>query len=316
MKKAFLFSVVLHTSLLFLWIFLEQQHTLRTFNTENLSNTPPSSLEVKTYTEKDFQNRLAQALDKNKKPERQIVQSDEQLKSPSAPIEKENEKVFLSKHHQVVDQNTRAAKVGKFKNVLNEGTQYSADKVKNLFTLTPNPKDLDQQKALTTNTGRLRSPASIPALNHEATHGNGQSATDDYLEDIAIGANTLLNTHEFKFYSFYERIREKLSHQWHQRLDHEIGLIFSNGKNLNGDQRTKIQVRLGKDGRILGLRVLRGSEHDELDRAATQAFHLAAPFPNPPEGMIDENNEVSISWDFVVVAQQNSGIRVEVRQGY
>jgi protein TonB len=38
----------------------------------------------------------------------------------------------------------------------------------------------------------------------------------------------------------------------------------------------------------------------DLDDAAVGAFNQAGPFPNPPKGMIDLNQEIKIPWDFVL----------------
>jgi hypothetical protein len=54
-----------------------------------------------------------------------------------------------------------------------------------------------------------RSPASV---------GDGFSATDEYLPEVSIAANTLLNTREYKYASFYERIRKRLKQEWERQL--------------------------------------------------------------------------------------------------
>lgn len=276
-----------------------------------------SALQIETLSEDDYLEKLKAKY--KKAPEKQIVQMDDRLKSEIAPNAKDA-KTFLSKHNQIADQNMRAAAVGKFKNVLNQGQPSShANKVAKLFEL---PKDQikaqDQHdpKATTTASGRLitpqpsRSPASL------GPSGEGFSATDDYLKDVAIGAQTLLNTEEYKFYSFYSRIREALSAQWSHRVKRELQQIYASGKPMNGNEQiTKVEVKLDTKGKLITAKVLNSSGHSELDRAAFEAFKAAAPFPHPPKDMINGNDQVSIKWDFVVYASEQSGVRIQVQRG-
>jgi hypothetical protein len=184
----------------------------------------------------------------------------------------------------------------------------SSQELKNLLTLSPQKKDLEQNERAMLKTGRTRGPASLRApddsSNASAKTPSGQvSATDDYLEDVAIGVNTLLNTKEFVFYSFYERIREKLNHTWRLELDNKLEQIFARGQNLNYDRKTKVEVNLDSGGQI-------------KDQAAVNAFRQAAPFPNPPKGMLDNaNDKVSLRWDFVVIAGDSGPrVKMEVRR--
>jgi protein TonB len=40
----------------------------------------------------------------------------------------------------------------------------------------------------------------------------------------------------------------------------------------------------------------------DLDSAAVEAFRQAAPFPNPPKGMVEADGTIKIRWDFVLEA--------------
>jgi len=278
------------------------------------ANGPAGAMQVETMNEKDYLSKLKARYIKET---RQIVQMDERLKSESKPDEKQ--KVYLSKHDQVADQNMRAEHVGKFKNVDKSGAEsVSAAK---LFEL---PKDLlkaEDEKRLTESkdpqapSGRLftppsRSPASL------GPQGDGFSATDDYLKDVAIGAQTILNTEEYKFYSFYARVREALSAQWSYRVKQELTELYAGGAKFSDSEKiTKVEVRLSRRGEIVQTRILTSSGVFELDRAASEAFRAAAPFPHPPSDMIDSLDQVSIKWDFVVYTTQSSGVRIQVQRG-
>lgn len=308
------------------------------------------AIQMRTVTENELKQVMLNSRDRQRNSEQIIVQSDDKLQSDRSPEEYlSREKTYLSKHNNVVDHNTRAAKIGRFKNVLKEGLESepqdssdnrdqvaknsrpkeseknrapesalgkNAERLKDtvqnlqaLLTLPPQPEDLEQQTRLASKTGHTRGPASIdgPGSSSPAKKGDGESATDDYLENVAIGVNTLLNTKEFVFYSFYERIREKISNTWRSQLDSELDQIFARGENLGFDRKTKVQVELDNRGQLKGITVLGSSGFKELDNAAVEAFKLAAPFPNPPKGMLDASaKNVSIRWDFVVMADNSA----------
>jgi protein TonB len=199
-------------------------------------------------------------------------------------------------------------------------TAKNAPRASDLFKLAPSSRDTEQSQSLVNKTGRLRNPAMIaPETGATKTaaaggDGEGQSATDDYLKDVAVGANTLLNTQEFKFYSFYERIRQRLANEWNQRLNSELDQLFAAGTSIDSDKRTKVEVELDERGGLKRVRVVGSSGIEGLDRAATMAFQYAAPFPNPPTDMIEKDRSVRIRWDFVVVADAGNRIHFELRR--
>ncbi len=312
-QRALGFSIFLHALLIVLltiknpWI-----------SNNDSWNEASKALQTRTLSENDF--KLLQKMQKTQKTE-QIVQSDDLKSDPNlvAPL---SQKVFKSQAKNVVDQNTRAGRVGIFKNVREEGItspQQKSDRrpasaeekseqlVQNLFNL---PMEAAPTKE---GTAGGRKTASIPSPEKS---GQGFSATNDYLPDVAIGANTLLNTQEFKYYSFYERIRQKLSFQWESRLKTGFESLISQGvRQISGDRITRLRVFLKPDGSLLRADLLGTSGYHELDRAALEAFRAAAPFPNPPSGLLAGNQELAIEWSFVVMTAEDAGVRLSVRRG-
>lgn len=305
-------SVLLHLALGYALLHYKIQNNFAPIVARN------KPMQIETMGEKDYLQKLKDRY--KKKPEQQLVQMDDRLKSELSPDKKQ--KTYLSKFNQVADQNMKAAHVGKFKNVLKEGVasnQKSTNQLKKLFEL-PNDllkaQDKIESKTTTVASGRLRTPQPTRAPASIGPDGQGFSATDDYLKDEAIGAQTLLNTEEYKFYSFYARIREALSSQWSFRVRQELDQIYAAGKPLNGNEKTtKVEVLLDANGKLLHARVLSSSGFSELDRAAYEAFAAAAPFPHPPKDMIGPSSEVSIKWDFVVYAGEQGGVRIQVQRG-
>jgi protein TonB len=63
---------------------------------------------------------------------------------------------------------------------------------------------------------------------------------------------------------------------------------------------TKLVIVLNGQGNLVKVQVLAASGVRDLDDAAIEAFRQAAPFPNPPKGMIERDGTVKIRWDCVV----------------
>jgi len=130
------------------------------------------------------------------------------------------------------------------------------------------------------------------------------SKTDDYLKDIEKGAQTLLSTREFLYYSYYNRIRSQLKQYWEPKIKEKVKKIFAQGRKIANDQDriTKVVIVLDKKGILVNVQVISESGVRDLDEAAIEAFRAAAPFPNPPQGIIDANGLIKIRWDFILEA--------------
>jgi TonB family protein len=134
---------------------------------------------------------------------------------------------------------------------------------------------------------------------HWATPG---MRPEDYEAGILESDRTALNTKEFKYYGYFQRIRERLDRAWVPVLREKLLAYFRSGRHLASDRDhvTKLLVVLNGKGEIIRVNILGESGTQELDSAAIAAFNKAGPFPNPPHGIIDREKEVKIPWDFVL----------------
>lgn len=134
--------------------------------------------------------------------------------------------------------------------------------------------------------------------------GEGPSATDDRLKDVRTGMQTVLSTREFLYYSYYNRIRTKLTQYWQPKIREKMERIMKQGRTIasTGDKITRIVIVLDDQGILRKVQVLSASGVSDLDDAAVEAFRQAAPFPNPPKGMVDADGTIKIRWDFVLEA--------------
>lgn len=129
----------------------------------------------------------------------------------------------------------------------------------------------------------------------------GLSATNDYVEEVALGDFTHLNTVEYKFYGFFHRIRQKLEQFWGKSIQEKATAIFRSGRRLPASENliTSLQVTLNESGEIIAVKILGASGVKELDDAAIESFNQAGPFPNPPKELL-VNGKATIDWGFVV----------------
>lgn len=149
-------------------------------------------------------------------------------------------------------------------------------------------------------------------LNDLSVGGKGglAGATDDLLEDVATGNRTILSTKEFRYFSYYHRIKVLLRQFWKPSVERKIVSMWNRGQALKQTELvTKLLVLLDKTGQIQKISRVVSSGVQEVDSAAMEAFQQAAPFPNPPSGIIDEDGFVRIRWDFILKAEASPAIQ-------
>ena len=121
-------------------------------------------------------------------------------------------------------------------------------------------------------------------------------------KDVVAGAETLLKTREFVYYSYYNRIKKRLKQHWEPRIQEKIVKILRKGRKIASvnDKITHLVITLDKHGELKRIQVKQASGYNDLDDAAIEAFRAAAPFPNPPKGIVTGAGEVQIPWSFVL----------------
>ena len=148
-------------------------------------------------------------------------------------------------------------------------------------------------------------PAPAPTEKKEATAGGkGQevSQTVDYIKDLDPGLETLLSTREFVYYTYYARMRRQLNQFWGPKVKEKLIAIYRSGRQIASasDKITRCLITLDKTGNLVKVQIIGVSGVHELDEAAVEAFRAAAPFPNPPVGMVEDDGTIRIRWDFIL----------------
>jgi TonB family protein len=119
----------------------------------------------------------------------------------------------------------------------------------------------------------------------------------DHLDGVAEGEGTVLNTREWKYATYFNRVKQAVAPQWdpHTPLQARdpTGKMF-----LYKDRITVLDVTLDDRGGLRHLAIEQSSGVDFLDQAAMDAFRKAEPFVNPPRGLANTNGEIQFVFAF------------------
>jgi TonB family protein len=146
--------------------------------------------------------------------------------------------------------------------------------------------------------GRVGKPGPVNLMPSAAvTDRITGAAPNDHLKDVEEGDGTYLSTREWKYASFFNRVKQSVGMQW----DPSVALRQRDptGNAYTGrDRYTLLSVKLGPDGRIREVAVEKSCGLDFLDLEAVRSFERAQPFPNPPAGLLDGDSQVKFSFGF------------------
>ena len=246
----------------------------------------------------------------------QIVEQDENVVNQEPPDTKTR---FLSAKDQTVKKQTIAVNKGDFENTKSKAspaagrtgkaapktekvTKENIPKVKDLFAGYDPNESIQRQHKEAEAAAQAKQDAAEGG--QEGPRGTGDmSKSNDYVKDVDQGLETLLNTREFKYYSYYNRIRRQLAQHWEGKVREKLSKMYKENRapaNLSEDRITKVIVVLNQAGNLVKVQILSDSGLRDLDDAAVEAFRAAAPFPNPPKGIVESDGTVKIRWDFVL----------------
>ncbi len=128
------------------------------------------------------------------------------------------------------------------------------------------------------------------------------------LDDVEEGAGTYLNTREWKFSSFFNRVKQTVGMHWDPnsavRQRDPTGEIF-----LYKDRYTVLSVVLDQKGGLKTVAVDKSSGVDFLDSEAVAAFRRSQPFPNPPPGLQNADGEIRFGFGFYLETNR-AGLRL------
>ena len=131
------------------------------------------------------------------------------------------------------------------------------------------------------------------------------SQTVDFLPGVELGSHTLLNTKEFRYYSYFSRMKEQLYWRWIHLFRESAPVLSSRlaKQKAQGFFHTSLYVYLSPDGEIQDISVVKSSGVESIDSLALYAFLQSAPFPNPPTGLVEEDGLIHIRQSFNLYIQ-------------
>ncbi len=305
----FIISVLLHSALLFLYV--------PTFIAETSESKKQEPIEIIDYREvlpQSSQQPSRQVVPKLKTPESQIAETEDALNRNIDPNAK-----YLGAKNQSAEKEMRASRIDDFRSQQGTGAKGIPTQVE---AIPPTVEELGKEEELSeegdfpsqanskqkTGIKRDWKTLSLKDLSIEGD-GGAAAATDDKL-DVDRGERTLLSTREYKFFGYYQRIKELLRQYWKPNIEHQMARIWGKGKQIKEDELvTRVLVLLDEKGQISKISKLTSSGYIELDEAAVEAFQTAAPFPNPPKAMLDDDGFVRINWDFILTTDNSPRIQ-------
>lgn len=206
---------------------------------------------------------------------------------------------LLSDKTQTATQQTRSERVDDFKK--GQGTGAKAEQEQALVA--PGVFEADSLLVPDTETQPQKKHWSKLSLKDLSLAGDGKaaSASDDYLPGVASGERTILSTREFKYFSYYNRIKDLLRQFWKPSIEREVSKLWGKGQMLRENELvTRLLVLLDEKGQVQKVSKVGASGVSEIDEVAVQAFYAASPFPNPPTALIESDGFVRLKWDFIL----------------
>ncbi len=128
---------------------------------------------------------------------------------------------------------------------------------------------------------------------------------NDWLKDVEESDSTFLNAREYKYATFFNRIKKSVSQYWNPS---DVILKYDPYGNIYGnkDRLTIVKVKIDSSGILKEVDVSQSSGVEFLDRVAIDAFKAAQPFPNPPKGLMDKNGEITFNFGFYIEFSKSS----------
>lgn len=155
-----------------------------------------------------------------------------------------------------------------------------------------------------------QSKALLPTLDKQSAVTNiqtltGAAASDDALLNIKEeGETTMLDSKKFMHWDFFNTVKQRVRKHWHPakvyRRQDPTGKVYG-----IKDRLTVVQVTLNKQGNLQRLTTVKDSGMDFLDTEARAALTKAAPFNNPPTGLLNQHDMIVFKFGFLFEISTN-----------
>lgn len=147
----------------------------------------------------------------------------------------------------------------------------------------------------------LLAPPVPPAAKPEPASGQtrlGRGSMDALPKDIAVGARTLLNTDEYVYASFFNRVKAELGPRWEPFIRR---ILYEQGKRIRqGTYFTNADLYLSPAGQIERVEIVESSGVGAFDEAARQASLRLPLIPNLPAPLKEGGGNYRMRLGFIV----------------
>jgi protein TonB len=219
---------------------------------------------------------------------RQIVDTKKGVEVKEAP-----KNSYLGEKNRVVEEETVAKEIGMVDRVKSRRSESA---------VTPTEAKQILKKIGVSFAPVLKQPARPTETANWSDSNDMGEKKNEYIKGLKESESTALNTREFVYFSYFQRIRQQLDLAWRPILREEVYRVFRQGRSIatDKDHTTRTVVVINSAGEVVTVRVIEESGTRNLDEAAIRAFNQAGPFPNPPKGLITAGGTVEIRWDFIL----------------
>ena len=180
----------------------------------------------------------------------------------------------------------------------NEGS-YAAGKDKEIAGKIDAKDDKDEEGRVNVG-GRWIPKKLLPYLN--GSDAVLMSPSNDFLEDVKKGNETYLNTKEFAFAAYFNKMKQAISRNWNPNMamlvNDPTGRMYTRKTRF-----TRLKVLISDKGKLVKAKVVVSSGIDVLDREAINAFKMAAPFAPPPEILLNKDRQLEVRFGFTLLGE-------------
>ena len=143
------------------------------------------------------------------------------------------------------------------------------------------------------------SPRSLKGVPESKSRRWGEPGTTDKIDDVDEGEATILDSQRWKYASFFNRMKDDIDQYWDPVA--RLQVRDPDGR-INGTKTrvTRVMIILNADGSLDKIKLEKSSNVDYLDDEALRAIRSAAPFPNPPQGMLSDDGKLHVPFGFIV----------------
>ncbi len=131
-------------------------------------------------------------------------------------------------------------------------------------------------------------------------------SVDDLGKNVEMGVKTLLNTDEYRFYTYVSRIKENIYPIWKKNLDFYGRQVSA----IEGHYVVRGTMVMNTSGDFQRIEDWQPCGVGGFDRAVTEAFENLPRIPNPPSDMINDDQLVRLKFSFRI-EHQPTRLRVE-----